>query len=60
MKVNIQEEIEKINRTRRLFDLLFKAGKIDQDQHRKVVKGSSDKIKLLDKVFIDHGKEINV
>ena len=60
MKVNIQEEIEKINHTRRLFDLLFKAGKIDQAQHRVVVNFARKQIGLLDKIFIDHGKELNL
>ena len=60
VKVNIQEEIERINHTRRLFDLLFRAGKIDQAQHRVMVNFARKQIALLDKIFIDHGKEINV
>ena len=60
VKVNIQEEIEKINHTRRLFDLLFRAGKIDQAQHRVMVNFAVKQIKNLELVFTQHGKEINV
>ena len=60
VKVNIQEEIERINHTRRLYDMLFQDKKIEQDVHSKLVTFCYKEITAVNLVFVKYGKEINV
>jgi len=54
-KINLNEEIGKVNHTRRLFDLLFSAKIMEQEDHRKMANYASKQITLLTKIAKEKG-----
>jgi len=59
-KINLGEEINKITHTRRLFDLLFTAKIIEQEDHRKMVSYVAKQLALLTKISREKGVDQQV